>query len=339
MQQVGHDAVTTADHVRNGAHTILDQVLSVAVPNVGAVGKAGNLGQVAEVLRLCFDEHLPHEGGAQLRDTEGAGLAIDLLRGNAQCLSGYQQADHLGIVHGHLFHGDTGHVLQILVHGGHIVAQLVQLQQRIVKIFKFEVSGKHTLFLIVGGVLDGAEILNFVHIRHNHHATRVLAGGSLHAGAPLGEPVLLRPVHDAAPLFQIFFHITVGGFILQAGHSTRLEHKLLAEQLLGIPMHIALVLAGEVQVDIRLLVAVEAQEGLEGDVVTVHDQGCAAAGAVFIRQVKTIGHAAVGDEFAVLAVWAQIMGRQAVYLGDAREMSHRRGADRTTAAHLIAILV
>ena len=101
-------------------------------------------------------------------------------------------------------------------------------------------------------------------------------------------------------------------------------------------MDLALVFAGEVQVDIRLLVAVKAEEGLEGDVVAVHNKLGAAAGAGLVRQVKAVCHAAVGDELAVLAFGAQVVGRQAVHLGNAREVGHGGGADGTTAAHLIA---
>ena len=58
-----------------------------------------------------------------------------------------------------------------------------------------------------------------------------------------------------------------------------------------------------------------------------------------LTQVKAGTYAAIGDKLAVLAVGAQVMGRQAVHLGNSREMGHRRGANRTTAAHLVPILV
>ena len=89
-----------------------------------------------------------------------------------------------------------------------------------------------------------------------------------------------------------------------------------AEDVLGVAMDAALHVAGEVQVDIRLFVAVEAQERLEGDVVAVHDAFGAALRAVFIRQVKAVGHAAVGEKLAPFALGAQVVGRQAVYFGN-----------------------
>ena len=70
--------------------------------------------------------------------------------------------------------------------------------------------------------------------------------------------------------------------------------------------------------------------------MAVHQHPGAAVGTVFIRQVKAIVHAAIGDELAVLALGAAVVGRQTVHLRDAGKVRHGRGADRTTAAHLIA---
>ena len=60
----------------------------------------------------------------------------------------------------------------------------------------------------------------------------------------------------------------------------------LAEELLGVFMGLGLIFAREVQVDIRCFVAVEAQEGLKGDVVTILVHGGAAVRAVLGGQVK-----------------------------------------------------
>ena len=152
----------------------------------------------------------------------------------------------------------------------------------------------------------------------------MLTGGALDAGAAQRQAVFLGVVHGALPLVQILFNVTISGFILNTGHRASLEHVGLAEQLLGVAVHIGLVLAGEVQVDIRFLIAVEAKEGFEGNVVAVHQHPGAAVGAVLIGQVKAVVHAAVGDELAVLALGAAIVGRQAVHLRDAGEVGHGR---------------
>ena len=300
------------------------------------MGQAGDLDQLREILRPCFHQHSAHKVRAHFRDAEGAGLAVDLLRGHAKRFRAGQQAVHLGVVHGDAVYRDAGVFLKILVEGGHIVAQLVQLEQGVVQILKLEMGGQQTARHVICRVLDGAEIVDLVGVRHNHHAAGVLTGGALDAGAAQRQAVFLGVVHGALPLVQIFFNVAVGRFILNTGHRTGLEHVGLAEQFLGVAVHIRLVLAGEVQVDIRFLIAVETEEGLEGDVVAIHQHPGAALGAVFIRQVKAIVHAAVGDKLAILALGAAVVGRQTVHLRDTGKVRHSRGADRTTAAHLIA---
>ena len=216
------------------------------------------------------------------------------------------------------------------------MAQLVQFQQGVVEVLEFEVGGQKAPRHVVRRVLDGAEIVDFVGVGHHHHAAGVLAGGPLDAGAAQGQPVFLGVIDGAAPLLQVLFHIAVGGFVLDARDGARLKDVGLAEEFLGVAVDAALVFPREVQVDIRLLVAVEAQEGLEGDVVAVHDHPGAADRAVLVRQVEAVVHAAVGDELAVLALGTAVMGRQAVDLRDAREVGHGGGTDRATAAHLVA---
>ena len=73
--------------------------------------------------------------------------------------------------------------------------------------------------------------------------------------------------------------------------------------------------------------------------MTIHQHGSAADGTVLVGQVKAVLHAAVGDELAVLALGAAVVGRQAVHLRDTREVGHCRRTDRAAAAHLVAARV
>ena len=269
-QQVEHDAVTAADDLRDGAGAAADQLVGVSGPDIGAVGQARDLDQLRKVSGPGLHQHSAHEVGAHFRNAEGTGLAVDLFRGHAQRFRAGEQTVHLGVVHGDAVHRDAGVFLKILVEGGHIVAQLVQLEQGVVQVLELEMGGQQTARHVICRVLDGTEIVDLVGVRHNDHAAGVLAGGTLDAGAAQRQAVFLGVVHGALPLVQILFNVTISGFILNTGHRAGLEHVGLAEQLLGVAVHIGLVLAGEVQVDIRFLIAVEAKEGLEGNVVAVH---------------------------------------------------------------------
>ena len=121
------------------------------------------------------------------------------------------------------------------------MAQLVQLEQRVVQVFKFKVGGQQTALDIVRRVLDGAEIINVKGIRHNDHAAGMLAGRALYTGAAHDKAVFLGTVDGPAAFLEVLFDIAVGRFILQTGDGACLEHILLAEKLLGVAMHAGLI--------------------------------------------------------------------------------------------------
>ena len=192
--------------------------------------------------------------------------------------------------------------------------QLVELADGIVNRVEVEVRGDVVGVLVVGRVLHRAEIVNLHPARHNNHAARVLAGGALDAGAAGGQAQLLRAVQHRPLLLGVFADKADGRFIRHGGDGTGLKHVVLAEQRFRVAVGVALILAGEVQVDIRRFVAVEAQKRFKRNGVAVAAVFGAADGALLGRQVKARAVAAVRNEFAVLAVRADIMRRQRVYL-------------------------
>ena len=150
MEQIGHNTVTAADHIRNGTHTVFDQLLGVAQPHIRTVRQAGNLQQIGKSFWLCLHEHSQHKGGAHLRDRQCGGGAVNILRRHADRLRRGDHLVQLGVAQVHIHHRNTCGILQKFIQGGHIVTQLVQLQQRIVKrVLKVKVCGIGTLALIV----------------------------------------------------------------------------------------------------------------------------------------------------------------------------------------------
>ncbi|CCX37069.1 unknown [Clostridium sp. CAG:1013] len=137
--------------------------------------------------------------------------------------------------------------------------------------------------------------------------------------------------------FGVFPHEAHGGFIRHRTDGASLEHVLPTEQHFRVAVGAALILAGEVQVNIGDLVAVEAQEGLKGDGVAVPIHGGAAFGAILGRQVETGIDGAVSKELAMLALGTHIVGRQGVNLGDTRHTCHQRGTHRSTGAHQVTV--
>ena len=99
-----------------------------------------------------------------------------------------------------------------------------------------------------------------------------------------------------------------------------------------------LVFSGEVQVDIRFLVAFEAEEDFEGDVMAFFDEFFATLRAFFIRKVDAHTDAAILDKFAVLALGTNIMGWQGVNLCNIAHGGGKRGSYRPSGSYQVAIL-
>ena len=115
-------------------------------------------------------------------------------------------------------------------------------------------------------------------------------------------------MQGAAPLLTVAFYIAERGFLRHGGDGPGLEHVVPAKEHLCEPVRAALLLAGEVQVNIRHLVPVKAQKGLEGDGMPVPVHGLPAVGAVLGGQIKARVIAAVCDKLAVPALGAHIVG-------------------------------
>lgn len=88
-------------------------------------------------------------------------------------------------------------------------------------------------------------------------------------------------------LVKIFHNIAISGFIGNCCHSTCFEHIFLTEKFLCKSVRTGLILAGEVKVNIRLLIAVKAKEGFKWNFVAVTLHRNAAIRAILGREVKT----------------------------------------------------
>ena len=159
-----------------------NQISGIAQPHVGAVGKAGYTQQHIELSRLCLLQHTAGELGIEFRDCHCAGRAKHLVVLKAQLLRGGKQG-HGGLVVQRNFAGIySRQVLQHPDHGRVVVAQHIQLEQVAFHGVVFKVGGNDICIGVVGGVLDRAEIVNFLVLGNDHHAAGMLAAGLFHPG-------------------------------------------------------------------------------------------------------------------------------------------------------------
>ena len=253
-----HDIVSRSDNLGNVTGSVGDQLLGVARPHVGAVGQSRDLEQIREGLGLTFLQHLDDEAGAQLGKTQGTQGTADVLGRGSQGLGSQEQLVDGAVVHGHVQNRGVGILFQVLILGGHIVSQLVQLEEGIVEVLEGEVGGDDIRIGIVGGVLDGAEIVDLQVLRDNHDTAGVLTRGALDTYAMGGQAVDLGAVDADLLILQILHDEAEGGLLGHAADGARAEDVLRAEQFLGVLMYLTLDFTREIQVDIGGFVSVEA---------------------------------------------------------------------------------
>ena len=214
--------------------------------------------------------------------------------------------------------------------------QFIELEDIIMQRMKVEVGGHHTGFALIRRILHRRKVKDVHVLRNNDHAARMLAGGALHLRAAERQTFLLGLVDHPVALGKVLLHISIGGLFGDSGDGTGLKDLRLSEQLDGVAMDVRLALAREIEIDIRLLVPLEAKEGFKRDIMAVLMHFSPAAGAVFVRQIEAGADRTVGNEFGVPALGADIMGRQRVDLRDAGHRRGKRGTDRPTRADLIS---
>ena len=122
---------------------------------------------------------------------------------------------------------------------------------------------------VVCRVLNGAKI-RYVHVlRDDDKPTGVLARCPFNADTALSKTVFLRFCDLQRALLKIFFNVAVGCFLRKCPDGACLENMVAAEKLLGVFMGAGLVFTGKIQVDIRHLVAAEAEKGFKRDIKAV----------------------------------------------------------------------
>ena len=194
-------------------------------------------------------------------------------------------------------------------------------------------GGDDVRVLVIRWVLHRTEVVNLFVLGDNHHAAGVLSGGALDPHTATGQAQHLGKGHVvAAHPLQVLAHIADGGFLRHRADGAGSEHVVAAEELKGVLVGAGLILTGEVQVNVRYLVAAEAQEGLEGDVEAVLGVVRPAHRALHVRHIGAAAVAVLHGvvEVGVLAVGAAVVGGQRVYLSDARHEGHQGGPHRTT---------
>ena len=193
-----------------------------------------------------------------------------------------------------------------------------------------KVSRNYRGVYIVRRMLYGTEFINILVLRHDHQSSGVLTRRPFYSGTALHKPVHLRPVQIEPMILHISLYISERGLVGKGSYCSRLKDMSLSEKLLGIGVRPLLVLSGKVKVDIRFLVSVKAKERLKRYVVSVlfHHSSAFWAGFVWHIHTGTALHKYLmhflGLKVGILAVGADVMGRQSVYLRYSGHIGNKR---------------
>ena len=152
----------------------------------------------------------------------------------------------------------------------------------------------------------------------------MLAGGFLHTGAGQAQPFLLRVARLNTPFFQILDRVAVGCLVRQTGNRAGPEHMVMSEQFFHVVVRPILIFAGEVQIDIRHLVALKSQEDFKRNVKAVLRQLFPAFGAIPVRQIHPdMIPALVHVKESFMAVRTAVVRRQGVHFGNPAHPRHK----------------
>ena len=286
LDKIQHNVVSGTDGRLYGALSLFYERLRVAQPYVGTMCQTGDTHQVGYILGLGVQKHADGEIRAEFGDAKSAQRCpSDIFRSDPQALCAlkkFQDFRHTD-GHGHGIH--AGQILQHPYHGRIILSQDIQLQKVMIDAVIIKMCGDRT-FHVVGRVLYGSKGVDLLSVRQNDDASGMLARSPFHIGTAQSKARLFRFPHaEHVVILIITFHVSECRLVLHSADGTCLESVSFAEQHARISVCLRLIIAREIQIDIRLLVPLEAKERFKRDTEAVFDQRFSADRAYRVRHV------------------------------------------------------
>ena len=146
------------------------------------------------------------------------------------------------------------------------MSQNIQLQQVGINGMVIKMGCDDIAVHIVGRMLHRGKFFNVPSNGKNDNTAWVLACGPAHTCAALDNTVDLAVPLSLSPFFIVILYIAESCFLRQGADGSGLKSLARAENNLYIPVGFSLIIAGEIQVDIRLLVSLKSQESFKGNV-------------------------------------------------------------------------
>ena len=196
---------------------------------------------------------------------------------------------------------------------------------------------------IIGRSLNRGKRIDFLTNGKHNNTARVLSRRSPDTDAALNNPVYFAVSLVNSPFLVITFDKSESCFICQSTDRSGTEGLALSKDDLCIIVGLTLIFSGKVQVNIRFLISLKAQEGLKGNIKALLCHGSAAFGTVPIWHIASCHSGEflylLRIKIIVMAMGAQIMGTQGIYFCDSGHVGNKGGTYRASGAYQVAILI
>ena len=146
------------------------------------------------------------------------------------------------------------------------MSENIQFQKVVVDGVIIKVGRDNIRLHIVGRMLHRREGMDLLAQGQNDDSAGVLARGTAHTYAALGQTADLAVSLLLAFVLKIMLHITESRLLGHRCNRPRPESLAFTENNLRIAVGVSLIVSREVQVDIRLLISFKSQEGFKGDI-------------------------------------------------------------------------
>ena len=175
------------------------------------------------------------------------------------------------------------------------------------------------------------------------HTARMLSGCTLHAGKPECHPFHLAAAFHLSMFLVIFVDIPKCCFFSQRSDGTRPECFPFSKQFFGICMCFRLIFPGEIQVDIRFLISIEAKERLKRNIMSFFFHKRPTLRAFPVRHIAArlsfeLFHK-IRIKIREVTMRTDIMCRQRIYFRNTGHRRNKRRTDRAPASYQIPVSV
>ena len=344
VDQIRHNIISCTDRGRKFTDALRNQCLCVSKPYIRTMGKSRDTHQIRKCFRRSVDQHLHRKICTKLRNSKCTKLrAADVLRFDTKCFRIMEQRHNIFIIQRNRLRIQSGQIFQTTNHRRIIMTENIKFQQVMVDGMVLKMCCNNIGCCVVRRMLDRRERINLLMLWQHDHTTRMLSGCTFHACQSQSDTFHLTTPFYLLMLFVIFVHISKCGFLCQRTNRSRTECLSLSKKFLCISMCFGLILTREIQINIRLFIAIETKECLKRNIVSFLRHQRATLWAFPVRHITTrlsfeLFHK-IRIKICKITLRTDVVCRKWIYFRDTCHRRNKGRTNRTSAAYQISIAI